>query len=459
MRKIILGILMLSSFQMYAQKTQFEKFYHVNGNTTAENALQMVPANNGEIWMGGMKSDTFILRRVDHNGNLLYTKLIKADFGTFLTSTYDAHLVFSFDSSMVGGSSKYKALVGVDTSGKFSMAVEFDSLGDITSAKPTEDGGLVVATKNQNSYKAGFTKFSSKGTVDWSVKYNDVNGFQCTVISFTQTSDGGYLVNEGGYSGAGSHQYGLHKYDKNGNESWTSNGDYNINFVETQNSYVMLRTHVSPANPSPYTMMLAEYDKKGNLRWSTVPDSVDPMAHAFVWGQDLINLGNGYAMLTYNDSVNGGSDEYHLIRTDTSGNTLYFGYYGMGNSPNLFSLGTSDSSILIFGSGNKSGNPKSFYLIGVKDGNSVFTAVENESAIAAGVHVYPNPATSMLNIKLDKANGKTLVEIYDLTGRKVMNESMTGSAYSLDISQLNSGNYILKTVNNNSVNTIKVIKE
>ena len=222
----------------------------------------------------------------------------------------------------------------------------------------------------------------------------------------------------------------------------------------------MLRTNISPANPSPYTMMLAAYTKKGNLIWSTVPDSVDPMAQAHVIGQDLINLGNGYAMLTSNDSVNGGSMEYHLIRTDTTGKTLSFGYYGKGNNPNLFSLGTSDSSILIFGGGNKSGDPKSFYLIGLHDVNSVFTGIKDEPAIVARVNIYPNPSSGICNVQLSNVEGKTRIELYNLTGRIVyQNENVTGKLFSMDLRGFNAGTYILKATNNNSVITTKLIKE
>jgi len=80
--------------------------------------------------------------------------------------------------------------------------------------------------------------------------------------------------------------------------------------------------------------------------------------------------------------------------------------------------------------------------------------------IEGSYKLFPNPANSEINIlSLDNSNYYN-IEIHDLTGRivKIVN-SRTSNNTTLDVSDLKSGNYIIKiTDNNGKVESLKMIK-
>ena len=97
--------------------------------------------------------------------------------------------------------------------------------------------------------------------------------------------------------------------------------------------------------------------------------------------------------------------------------------------------------------------------IGLKVGNYSFVNT-NENLMEGSFKLFPNPATSEINIlSLDNSNYYN-IEIHDLTGRivKIVN-SRTSNNTTLDVSDLKSGNYIIKiTDNNGKVESLKMIK-
>ncbi len=456
MKKSILGIVLLLTLHTNAQ-TIFEKFYHSSTNKTDENGMQMMPGTNGETWMSGMKNDTLVLRKADKSGNLIYTKMLKASWGNYLTATGDGFL-FGWDSN---GSSTYFAIVKIDTMGKMSWQLEFDTLGKVVSAKPTSDGGFMVATSNAGKYQMGcsITKFTAKNAVDWSIYYKeDGSGFNTFIGSYMETSDG-FLVDHGGYTGGGVYEYYLTKLDNKGVPGWSATGSLNMSILETANSYICYNTR-NRTTPTKHYCNLREISKSsGQTIWTKIVDSVDQDAFAQFEGRDMISLGNGYAILSYTDSAKGGTGRVNLIRTDTAGNTLSFKTFARGNADGLSHLGMRDSTILIFGTGNN-GTAKSFYLIGTADQSTLYSGIRSIDASSQNIHVFPNPANGICNIQLSNAEGKTNIELYDLTGRLVMqNMNVTGKHFSMDLSGIHSGTYILKATNNNSASTIKVVKE
>jgi poly(3-hydroxybutyrate) depolymerase len=79
--------------------------------------------------------------------------------------------------------------------------------------------------------------------------------------------------------------------------------------------------------------------------------------------------------------------------------------------------------------------------------------VENES-----VKVFPNPARDVLNIRKKGAAG-TEVEVYDISGRIVLNARMVGDQHVLPIQHLPAGTYVLRLVSSLQVETTRFIKD
>jgi len=75
-----------------------------------------------------------------------------------------------------------------------------------------------------------------------------------------------------------------------------------------------------------------------------------------------------------------------------------------------------------------------------------------------GLHVYPNPATSVINISLDN-NNITNISVYNITGQEVYSvNNLEMNHVRIDATEYKSGIYILKVQNeNNTEQTIKLV--
>jgi endonuclease I/chitodextrinase len=72
------------------------------------------------------------------------------------------------------------------------------------------------------------------------------------------------------------------------------------------------------------------------------------------------------------------------------------------------------------------------------------------------ISIYPNPVSNILNIQL-KNSRETQIEIYNILGKRVFSRTIQQSQ-SIQLDNLNSGVYILKLTQNNSIISKKLIK-
>jgi hypothetical protein len=68
--------------------------------------------------------------------------------------------------------------------------------------------------------------------------------------------------------------------------------------------------------------------------------------------------------------------------------------------------------------------------------------------------VYPNPVASILTVESSQSIDK--LEIYNVLGKRV---GMISDSNSMDMSELNSGIYMLKIFSGNKVSSQKIIKK
>lgn len=92
--------------------------------------------------------------------------------------------------------------------------------------------------------------------------------------------------------------------------------------------------------------------------------------------------------------------------------------------------------------------PVSFSLLGLEGANQIKFSMS------------PNPASSNLKIVLPSNLTNSSVEIYDVLGRKIFNNKMINTHYSIiDVSAWNSGVYLVNVSNNFSTQTKRFIKQ
>lgn len=74
-----------------------------------------------------------------------------------------------------------------------------------------------------------------------------------------------------------------------------------------------------------------------------------------------------------------------------------------------------------------------------------------------GLKIYPVPAKDILNISFNKKI--TSISLYNILGQEVMTELINNSKGSLDISRLVSGTYVVKINADNTIKTVKILKQ
>ena len=91
---------------------------------------------------------------------------------------------------------------------------------------------------------------------------------------------------------------------------------------------------------------------------------------------------------------------------------------------------------------------------------SVVTGLEEAKSINLSVTAYPNPTTDYLTLSIGEFDISNLsYQLYDINGKLLQNEKITGIQTSIVMSNLVSANYFVKVIQGNKeVKTFKIIK-
>lgn len=88
--------------------------------------------------------------------------------------------------------------------------------------------------------------------------------------------------------------------------------------------------------------------------------------------------------------------------------------------------------------------------------NNIYAGI-NEYTLDNAFVIYPNPASNKVNIQLNKFNAAT-IEITNQLGQVVKSLQLESNNMTMDISDLNSGIYFVKTTAENKISVKKLIK-
>lgn len=94
------------------------------------------------------------------------------------------------------------------------------------------------------------------------------------------------------------------------------------------------------------------------------------------------------------------------------------------------------------------------------DGAYVYSkiALLNNNAGDKNYTVFPNPANSYLQISAPyNTTGKTVIELYDAVGRKLVSKTITTNSAEINTSALPYGSYLLKLIHNDEIQTKKIL--
>jgi len=91
---------------------------------------------------------------------------------------------------------------------------------------------------------------------------------------------------------------------------------------------------------------------------------------------------------------------------------------------------------------------------------SVVTGIEEAKGINLSVTAYPNPTTDYLTLSIGEFDISNLsYQLYDMNGKLLQSEKITGNQISIVVSNLVPANYFVKVIQGNKeVKTFKIIK-
>jgi hypothetical protein len=306
-------ILLLSVPALVFPQITFEKTFAGLGSAEAY-AVQQTQ-DDGYIVVGytrpiggSQNQDDFYVVKTDQFGDTLWTRRYGGSESerayAILETTQGDYIIAGYSKSFVPN--RVRAyMIKINSSGdtlwtKIFSEVDFYRAHDI---KPTYDGGYILAGYEEygygNSHDAMLVKTDAEGDTLWIRSYENIR--KEIFYSVQQTSDSGFIA-------AG---------------------------IRGSNSTVIYDD-----------FYLVKVDKYGYLQWEKVFSGADrDVAYAVVGDSD-----EGYMITGYTDSYGAGSNDFYLIKTDTTGDSLWAKTYGTVNRDDGYAMAaTFDGNYILAG--------------------------------------------------------------------------------------------------------------
>lgn len=163
----------------------------------------------------------------------------------------------------------------------------------------------------------------------------------------------------------------------------------------------------------------------------------------------------------YIDSLNGYAT-YVLDQLIPVSGTIYIGFQQQQNFPNGIHLGfdknIASNSRMFYNTG--SGWTQTtvangtFMIRPVFGDSTLFTGINPVQVTSSEMQVYPNPASSFVNLKIPQYSSAVSIEVYSLTGQLIIKQRFSER---VDISELNPSTYLIRVVYNDGRSMSKML--
>ncbi len=338
----------------------------------------------------------------------------------------------------------------------------------------TNGGAGVELYTYPNAAADGWNSFDTTGMSGWTKMYNDASEWE----------NGAFNRNQKGHPDYGWGVYSMTSHDVIGDSLYlikTPDGIYRkLNIIRkysTLNRYEIRFSLLDGTQDQTVTLEVNPQNDRAFMAYSFVNGIVDREPVAASW--DIVftkyiasvqNTPYPVVGVLVNPSVQAARAAHtDPDFTDWSGLDFETGSDVIGYDWKYFDMNSFqyfvEDSLMYFVKAQQGGVYKLVFdsFAGSSTGIATFTSTLlstlgiPDSDVAKGF-VYPNPANNQLNLVLPGTSFSGTAGLYDLSGRLLRNWELdrTGSM-KLDVSEINSGTYILQTNNNGTVTTNKVI--
>jgi hypothetical protein len=256
-----------------------------------------------------------------------------SDFGYSVQQTTDGGYIIAGYTESFGAGSGDVYLIKTDADGDSLWTKTYGGTGndDGWSVQQTTDGGYIIAgsTMSMETYIANvyLIKTNSSGDTLWTRTYGGTA--KDFGVSVQQTSDDGYIVAGKTKSyGAGSGDVYLIKTDADGDTIWTrtyggSNDEAGKSVQQTSDGGYIIAGYKDYGGWD-CDVYLIKTNSSGDTLWTRTYGGGDRE-----WGHSVQQTSDGgYIIAGYTASFGAGFKDVYLIKTDTDGDTLWTKTYG-----------------------------------------------------------------------------------------------------------------------------------
>jgi len=316
---------------------------------------------SGDIWLVKTDSSGEILWSNNYGGS--------GTEGAFsVVQTFDGGYALAGYNWSVAAANYDFCLVKTDPTGALEWSKNYGLTDDeiAYSFVQSSDGGYVLAGFNSSAgyYDFCLVKTDSTGVLEWSRNYGWAGDERA--YSMVQTTDGGYALAGYNTSIAGNYDFCLVKTDPTGTLEWSRNYEW----ADDELAYSLVQTfdggYALAGINSTYAysdnFLLVRTDSSGDLQWSRNYGRKNlEQARSLVQTID-----GGFALAGFNSTASGGYD-FCLLRTDFSGNLEWTrNYGGVTLDAALSVVQTSDGGYALAGQTESFGVGTDFWLVKVK---------------------------------------------------------------------------------------------
>ncbi|MCC6767468.1 MAG: T9SS type A sorting domain-containing protein, partial [Bacteroidia bacterium] len=340
-------------------------------------------------------------------------------------------------------------------------SLEFDN---VTGLLELSDGSIAVCgVRNYpddqvNQMDAIVLKLSPTGEMRFFNVY-DEGRFDALNRNLAETLNKGILVAGNSNSPNDPNRAYVVKIDSTGNQQWVKyypqmTSAYISKYDE--NKYILSGYLISAQKPK-----LLLIDSAGNVLKNNSLNS--PGCAGYV-GRKVSNGGIVVVGIT---TIEGQGDAGYIAKTDSNGTLLWQRIinYDTGTDYFIDFIVTSDHHLLISGAasdGSCCGGQNAWLVkldsMGCLEPNCWEVGIEDAKENALGIKVFPNPAAEWINFKLPVNSGDITLEMFTISGKRVMNTKLFAPLEAIQVGHLPMGLYLAKLTNSDgTVSTQKIV--
>ncbi len=476
---------------LFSQTVYFNRWYDFNG--WGDIGGSIITVQNGYFLLASSATPwdwDYLLLEVDSSGNVMQQKRFSEPNSQFymmsLNTSRDSNLVL-LGYKLIDSLQDYQLVFDIyDIHLDTIISKVYGEAGSREQGQKlikVSTGGYLVTgyidkTQQNLGVKTYLLRLDELGNIKWWKVYNHgLNDWEAG-NDIVEAEDGGfYLCGFRLNALTGDRDILLIRTDSLGNELWekTYGGDYRDwggHITKSlEGGYLIAglkQTYKDLLNfNDEYRGWLIKIDDSGNEKWSKLYQYLNYRKNSLEDGIIQLSDSSYVSIGGVKDNASK-KDRAWIVKTDRSGNIIWQRIYtrNLGKNNYFYDFKpTPDGGFIVCGTTwNQS---QDAWLVKLDSfgcdtpGCQLYDAVQNINAPKARINIYPNPSSGIIQITLPPVQGKAIGRLYNALGQAVLEQQIPAGTgrFSLDLSALPRGWYVLRLQSNERVYSAKLILE